>query len=428
VAIYISTITPTLPLFVDVSTNSIGATANNVKISNGNISTFTAVGTNLGASPTYQWKLNGANVGTNSTTYTNASLSNADVITCVVTPNLGGCSASTYTSNNVTINDINQTTQNEFYITGAATPSACRESVSDVVWVIASSSPRNTISTNTLTKLINNGSWDGNGFSLQSVNNNGYMQTTVAETNTERMMGLSATDANSNFTSIQYAFYLQNGGGLRIYESGNDRGAFGTYAASDILKIAVESNVIKYYKNGTLLYTSTIAPTLPLFVDVSTNSIGATANNVKISNGNISTFTAVGTNLGTAPTYQWKLNGANVGTNSTTYTNAGLTTGDIVNCIVTPDLGGCSASTYSSNNITVQVATSGSTTWLGTTNAWNTASNWSNGVPTKYTTAIISAGANNPVISSNAIAYGISIGTGRSLTINNSSYTVEIYG
>ena len=63
----------------------------------------------------------------------------------------------------------------EFYISGTAASSACKEAVEDVVWISASSSLRNTISGNDLTKANSNGNWDGNAFSYQSVSNNGYM-------------------------------------------------------------------------------------------------------------------------------------------------------------------------------------------------------------------------------------------------------------
>src|SRR5947207_14371721 len=44
----------------------------------------------------------------------------------------------------------------------------------------------------------------------------------------------------------------------------------------------MESGVVKYYRNGTLLYTSTIAPTYPLQVDTSLNTVGAGVYNVVI--------------------------------------------------------------------------------------------------------------------------------------------------
>jgi hypothetical protein len=425
-ALYISGVVPSATLFVDVSIEDVGGTATNVKVSNGNISTFTAVTSNAGPSPTYQWKLNNVNVGSNVPSYTNTTLANTDVITCVLTPSVNGCSASTYTSNQITIGDINQTLLNELYITGTPISSVCKEAIEDVVWRL-SSITNNTISTNNVAKIQSNGVWDGNAFSYQSVTTNGYMQTTVAETNRDRMIGLSSTDGSTSFASIQFAFFLQNNGQLRIYQSGADIGGFGAYAASDVLKIANENNVIKYYKNNGLLYTSLVVPSATLFVDLSIEDVGGTASNVKVSNGYLSTFSVIATNAGPSPTYQWQLNNVNVGSNISTYTNTSLANNDVITCVITPSINGCSASTYTSNAITIVLPGVTTTNWLGTTNVWNTSTNWSNGVPDKYKIATITAGTNNPVISTNALVNSITIGVGRSLTISASN-TLDVYG
>jgi len=79
----------------------ITASANN--ICTGTPVTFMAIPTNPGASPVYQWKVNGINSGTNSTTFIYTPL-NGDVITCVLTSSLTVCiSNNPATSNGITM-------------------------------------------------------------------------------------------------------------------------------------------------------------------------------------------------------------------------------------------------------------------------------------------------------------------------------------
>ena len=62
---------------------------------------FSATPTNGGATPFYQWKLNGTNVGTNSPTYTSTTLTTGKIISCVMTSGFSCATGSPATSNSI---------------------------------------------------------------------------------------------------------------------------------------------------------------------------------------------------------------------------------------------------------------------------------------------------------------------------------------
>ncbi|MDQ2752636.1 MAG: gliding motility-associated C-terminal domain-containing protein, partial [Bacteroidota bacterium] len=82
-------------------------------------------------------------------------------------------------------------------------------------------------------------------------------------------------------------------------------------------------------------------------------TIAISKNVAGICEGNAVTFTAQTTNGGSAPMYQWQLNGNAAGTNAPTFMSSALTTGDVVNCIFTSSLPCNSAATSNSIPITV---------------------------------------------------------------------------
>ncbi|MCZ8128736.1 MAG: Ig-like domain-containing protein [Microcystis sp. LE19-114.1B] len=353
--LYISTITPVLPLLVDVSINSVNGTVTNAIVSNFNNGTFTATATNAGVNPFFQWKLNGVNVGTGTATYTNTSLSNNDVVTCLLTPSISGCAGVTPVLSNAISNNFIGQTPIEFYIQANADIAACRTAEENVVWQ-TSSLTNVSASGNNLIKIQSNGSWNGGAASWNTVKNNGFFEFAATETNTFRMAGLSTSNTNSNYNTIQYAWYLRGDGICEIFESGTSRGSFGSYVSGDVFKISIESNVVKYYRNNNLIFTSTIVPTLPLLVDVSINSVNGTITNAKISNYYSGVFSAFATNAGTTPSFQWKLNGVNVGSNSAVYSNTSIAPDDVVTCVLTPSVSGCSASGNIASNSIVNKA------------------------------------------------------------------------
>jgi RHS repeat-associated protein len=147
---------------------------------------------------------------------------------------------------------------------------------------------------NTLTKTGAAG-WNAGAVSTQTISaGDGYVEFTASETNLARMCGLGNSDASQNYTDIEFAIQLtaSNGtNGVWVFESGTLRGNFGTYSGGDKFRVAVESGVVKYKKNGTVFYTSSVTPAYPLLVDTSLYSTSSTLTNVVLSGGSGVSFT-----------------------------------------------------------------------------------------------------------------------------------------
>jgi len=92
-------------------------------------------------------------------------------------------------------------------------------------------------------------------------------------------------------------------------------------------------------------------PNAPVSVSITANPSGS------ICPGTSVLFTATPVNGGTTPAYQWRLNGANVGTGASTYTNSTLVNGDQVNVVLTSGLRCTTGNPATSNTITASLLT-----------------------------------------------------------------------
>ncbi|NCC88132.1 MAG: T9SS type A sorting domain-containing protein, partial [Clostridia bacterium] len=90
------TVNPNLPVSVTIATTS-NPTCYGVE------AVFTATPTNAGGTPIYQWRLNGSIIGSNSPYYSNTSLVNGDIITCILTSSETCTSGNPATSNTITM-------------------------------------------------------------------------------------------------------------------------------------------------------------------------------------------------------------------------------------------------------------------------------------------------------------------------------------
>lgn len=234
---------------------SIAVTSGSNPTCSGSSVTFTATPTNGGTAPSYQWKVNGTNVGTNSPTYTTTTLTNGAVVTCVMTSNLSGVTGNPATSNAITM----------------------------------------------------------------TVN-------------------------------------------------------------------------------------SVSAPAV---------SIAITSGSNPTTSGASVTFTATPTNGGSAPSYQWKVNGTNVGTNSATYTTTTLTNGAVVSCVMTSNSSCASPTTATSNSITMTVNTA--LTYCSATTTTTTYEHISNVTMGSINNTTTSSGYANYTALSTTVTR--SVGTSISITV-----------
>ncbi|TPD65386.1 T9SS type A sorting domain-containing protein [Flavobacterium microcysteis] len=85
-------------------TPTVTIAASEITICQGTSVAFTATPVNGGTAPSYQWKVNGNNVGINSPTYTTTTLANGSVVTCTMLSNAACASPTSVTSNAITMN------------------------------------------------------------------------------------------------------------------------------------------------------------------------------------------------------------------------------------------------------------------------------------------------------------------------------------
>jgi hypothetical protein len=141
---------------------------------------------------------------------------------------------------------------------------------------------------NILTKLTPENAWDAGAYSTKSLTSGqtGYAEFTVGEAGTGKAFGLTNDYAGESYTTIDFALTLGANNYIRIYENnvpvnkpGTTSPLFGTYAAGDKYRVAVEKDLhgnarVVYYQirsgTTTALYTNT-SPTLnyPLVADAS---------------------------------------------------------------------------------------------------------------------------------------------------------------
>jgi hypothetical protein len=359
-------------------TPSVSIAANpGTTICSGTSVTFTATPTN-GGTPIYQWKLNGANVGTNSATYTNASLVNSDQVTVEMTSNAACASTTPVTSNTLTITTTTSLTPSVSIAANPGTTICAGTSVTFTATPTNGGTPTYqwklngaNVGTNSAT-YTNAALTNGQTVSVTMTSNAACTSTTPVNSNTLTItitgsvtpsVSIAANPGTTicSGTSVTFTATPTNGG-TPTYQWKLNGANVGTNSATytNAALTNGQTVIVEMTSNAACASTTPVTSnTLTMVVNPAlTPSVSIAANpGTTICSGTSVTFTATPTNGGT-PTYQWKLNGANVGTNSATYTNAALTNGQTVTVEMTSNAACASTTPVNSNTLTITTTTS----------------------------------------------------------------------
>ena len=351
--------------------------APNDTICDGTNVTFSTTVTNGGTTPGFQWRLNGNNVGGNTSTYVTDTLKNGDVVDCILTSSETCVTKVMDTSNNITMT-----------VNPNLTP--------DVTITVT---PNDTICTGTSTTFVatatNGGTtptyqWQINGTNV-GTNNDSFTTTTLTDgdvvrcilTSSEVCVTKSMDTSNSinmhvkpyltplvvsvvspndticDGTTVTFTATGTNGG-TPTYQWMVNSTNVGTNDTSYTTNTLTNGDTVRVIMTSSEMCLTKAADTSDdIVMTVNPNltpSVTITASpGDTICDGQITSYNATPTNGGATPTYQWRLNGANVGINSSGYATAGLSTGDEIEVIMTSSEVCVTKAADTSNKVTMFV-------------------------------------------------------------------------
>ncbi len=335
-------------------TAGVSVTASSLNVCQGTPVTFTANPVNGGASPAFQWKVNGANAGTNNAAFTYAP-ANGDLVQCILTSDLP-CVTESPTASNSIIMTVNNP------LPVSVTISASSTTVCAGTSVIFTAVPINP-GTNPSFQ------WKVNG--VNSGTNNAVYTYTPANADviqcilTSDLTCISGNPATSNSVTMTVNPLLPVSVTISSTSNPVCAGAQATFAANpgnpgtnpfyqwkvNALNAGTNSPMFSYTPvNGDIitciLTSDAVCPTgnpatsnsIVMIVNINlpvSLSISASVN--PVCPGTTVIYTAFPANGGITPVYQWKVNGVNQGTNSNAYSYIPLA-GDSVRCTMTSTL------------------------------------------------------------------------------------------
>lgn len=271
-----------------------------------------------------------------------------------------------------------------------------------------------------------------------------YSNTITVITQAVQPVSLSIATPDTNVCSgenIAFTSTATNGGTSPTYTWYVNGSLSGTGSSYTLSNIQSSSSVYCVMASSASCVSGSPVTSNTINIHIQTSaqaSISISASADTICAGTPVTFTATPGNGGASPTYTWQLNGNAVGSNSATYTNVNLHTGDAVSCSMTSSASCVTNPNVVSNTTIVQVnplpiADAGpSVTITGSSSATLGGNPTSAGGTPPYTYVWSPPAGLNSDTAANPLVSGISANTDYVLSVTDSkgcgaTDTVQVY-
>ena len=331
---------------------------------------FTAHPVNEGSLPVYEWKVNGVNAGTNSSTFTFIPVNN-DKVSCMLTSSLTVCVTNNPATSNTVIMQVDQNHPVSLTVSASPNPVCAgntvlftalpvNEGLSPVYqWKVNGVNAGTDLSTFTCIPVNNDQVSCVMTSSLMTcVTNNpatsNVVTMTVNPNYTVSVTISASSDTVCQGTSVMCTAYPVNEGSTPFYQWKVNGVNAGTNL-STFTCIPVNNDVVSCVLTSSYTACTTNNPATSNTVTMNViNNLAAGVSITAVPNpfcsGSTVSCSAFPTNSGITPSYQWKVNWVNAGTNASTYSYIPLQ-GDIVQCMMNSSLSCITNNPVSSNTI-----------------------------------------------------------------------------
>lgn len=353
----------------------INIVADNTIICNCTTITFKATVLNGGASPVYQWKVNGIGTGNTTNMFISNTLKAGDVINCVYSDNTSCVANGSAFSNSIQISagtsgtpSVHITSSQDTICTGSAvvfTASPVNAGTNpSYQWILngintGTNNPLFTnsslidgdviscaITTDPLFNCANAGNASSNNV-VMNVTNKGVPSVNITTISDTVCRGAVVTfSANAVNVGLNPTYQWKING----ISAGTNNRSFtaSSLTSGDVASCTVITDPVFTCALGNTAGSNNLVITVKDQQAPSAN-IKSSANDVCA--GEMLTFNAVAQDAGLSPSFEWILNNTSLNIQTPVFSSDKLSNGDELYCLITPDKNACSTMPVSSNTI-----------------------------------------------------------------------------